>query len=876
MRETTRASATVEERPPVSVRWTEPLNAYVPFAPEFLLKPLDRCFEEQARRHAARPALKDHDRVFPYDALNRAANRVAHCLLAQRSDATAPVAIFAENGACAVIAVLASLKSGRPYVRLDPASPRERIVCTLQDAQASAVLASGRHIVQAREFAGPALPVIDVDDPGSGLAEEDPRLDLRPDTIAAIVYTSGSTGQPKGVMFTHNSMMRPIAQATADFHLCAADRVGLIVPYGLSVAVPHIFGALLNGGLLLPFDVRAEGFTHLAAWLRQEEVTVLHWVATAFRTFARTLQAGEIFPSVRLLSLGGETVLRRDVDLYKRHFPKDCLLRLGMGCTEACATIARVLVDQTTEIAGDVMPVGYAVEGAEILLLDEEGGKVSPGCVGEIAIKSAHLSPGYWRRPDLTLRAFQPASEDGARLYRTGDLGRIAADGCVWHLGRKDLQVKVQGHRIELSEVEAALLRLPGISEAVAVARDDATGNQRIVAYIVSRESPAPTAGRIRTALAAVLPGYMIPSSFVFLDAMPLTPNGKLDRAKLPSPSLDRPPLEGECRAPRTGVEARLAHIWEDILSVRPIGVTDNFFDLGGNSLAIASLCAAVEEKFGFTLPPVELFKTPTVEGLAGLLDDAPVATRETSLLAFRQTGAHPPLFCLDTLNAGSFVHLARHLGPSQPCYGLQPFGFDGKRVTVESLAEYYVRRVRAVQPGGPYYLCGMCGGGVVAYEMAQQLLVVGERVAWLALFDAYTPARSALPLALQRMIRRWKERGERRAQRSTDGTRSRMLTTRHLLLLRRYEHRNRRVMSRAMVLYRPQPYPGRLHLFLAEQRRAREGRDSRLVWDELARGGAETFAVPGVHEKMLVEPHVAILADHVRRCLQEARHEAR
>jgi thioesterase domain-containing protein/acyl carrier protein len=415
---------------------------------------------------------------------------------------------------------------------------------------------------------------------------------------------------------------------------------------------------------------------------------------------------------------------------------------------------------------------------------------------------------------------------------------------------------------------------LPGVGEAVAVARDDATGSPRIVAYVVARESPAPTAGRIRAALAAALPGYMIPSSFVFLDALPLAPSGKLDRSMLPSPGRYRPRLDSECRAPRTRTEARLARIWEEILEVRPVGIMDNFFELGGDSLAMVTLFAAVEEEFGHMLPPTDLLKAPTVEGLASLLEEAPVGAKEASLLALRTTGARPPLFCVDTRNAGIFAHLARHLGSGQPCYGLQPFGYDGKTLTLESLAEYYVSRVRAIQPEGPYYLCGLCSGGTAAYEMAQQLLAAGQRVAWLALFDSFIPRRSVLPVGLRRMIWRWKEHGERRDQRRAHGSRSTAPMNRRSLRLKRYVHENRKAMSRAVLLYRPKPYPGRFHLFLAEQSPFTEARGSRLAWRDLAPGGAETVTVPGIHHEMLYEPQVAVLASHVRRCLEAARLE--
>jgi thioesterase domain-containing protein/acyl carrier protein len=573
-----------------------------------------------------------------------------------------------------------------------------------------------------------------------------------------------------------------------------------------------------------------------------------------------------------MVNLCGETVRAEDVRLFKARFADHCLLGVSFGSTEAAGAATRILMDKLAEPGDGPVPSGYAVDGIEILIVDENGRRLGPGKVGEIVLRGHYLSPGYWRQPELTRAAFMADPDgSGARMYHTGDLGSLASDGCLTHWGRKDFQVKVRGHRVELSEVEAALLRSPGIREAVAIAADGASGSRRIVAYVVPAESPVPTVSCIRTALAAALPGYMIPSSFVFLDALPLTPGGKVDRQRLPPSGHDRPQLDNECRAPRTGTQARLARIWEKILDVRPVGITDNFFELGGDSLAIATVCAAIEGEFGRTFPPTDLLKAPTVQGLAGLLEEAPVGAEEASVLAFRTTGIRPPLFCVDMGNAGIFAHLARRLGPDQPCYGLHSFGYSERVITIESLAAYFVRRARAIQPEGPYYLCGMCGGAVAAYEMAQQLLAAGQSVAWLALFDAFIPRRSVLPRALQRTIRRWQGHSDRLAQRRADESRSTALVDRQLSLLKRYEHENRKVTGRAMALYRPKPYPGRLHLFLAEKT-ITEARGSRLAWADLARDGAETLTVPGMHQKMLLEPDVAVLTSHVRRCLEEAR----
>ena len=486
-------------------------------------------------------------------------------------------------------------------------------------------------------------------------------------------------------------------------------------------------------------------------------------------------------------------------------------------------------------------------------------------------------------------------------MYNTGDLGSLASDGCLTHLGRKDFQVKIRGQRVELPEVEAALLRSPGIREAVAVAADDTSGSNRIVAYVVPRESPAPTVSRIRAALATALPGYMIPSSFVFLDALPLAPSGKVDRLALPAPMTARPLLDNVCIAPRNAVEERLTRIWENVLGVEPIGVQDNFFELGGHSLSAARLFAEIEEVFGKRLQLPLLLQAPTIEQLAGSLEQDVRDEQGVFLLGIQTKGSRPPLFCVETINAGIFVHLARHLGPEQPCYGLHPFGLARSRkprVEIKPLASRYLEEVRKVQPEGPYFLCGMCTGGVLAFEMAQQLKARGDDVAFLALLDTFSPpprwlnyvtlcpgwgfiarqfersarhVRNLSQLAFDGRVAYVRQLAARRAAR-VEAERGH---NKYLQQLTTYSGTLLQAAGRAGRCYRPKPYRGRLILFLANGTTLRLRHGSRLAWRELATDGAEVHTVPGVHEHILSEPNVRVLARYFKAHLEEAQASA-
>jgi acyl carrier protein len=285
--------------------------------------------------------------------------------------------------------------------------------------------------------------------------------------------------------------------------------------------------------------------------------------------------------------------------------------------------MARYFLDEETPISGHVLPVGYPAEDKEILLLDEDGAELGDDAVGEIAVRSRYLAPGYWRRPDLTAAVFRPDPAGGPeRIYRTGDLGRRLPDGCLLHLGRKDFQVKIRGFRVEGAEVEGALLSLPQVREAVVVAREDRPGERRLVAYLVPTARPAPTVSVLRKALADALPDYMVPTAFVVLDAVPKTPGGKVDRRALPAPGRARPDLDQPLVAPRTPVEAALCALWRDVLGLDEVGIHDNFLDLGGHSLAVSQIVARVSETLHVDLPLRTVFETPTVAALAAAIAD--------------------------------------------------------------------------------------------------------------------------------------------------------------------------------------------------------------------------------------------------------------
>jgi len=877
-----------------------PTKTFIRFEKTEIEQSIPNRFEHQVTEHPGRTAVKTRRHALTYAQLNESANRIARKMVERRGEASEPVALLLEQGAPLVASILGALKANKFYVPLDPAYPHIRIRHMLEDSQAALIATDSSNLSLAKELAGASCQVLSVEELSSQIPTENLRLPIRPDALAYIFYTSGSTGQPKGVVDTHRNVLHNIQRYTNNLSVSADDRLTLLQSCSFSGSVSSLFCALLNGACSFPFDLRVETPDELAAYLLQEEITIYHSVPAIFRSF---LREDRMFPNVRVVRLEGDQAARIDVELFRKHFGPECMLVNGLGATET-GIIRQYFMSQETPLPKDRVPIGYPIEGMEILLLDEEERQVPAGSAGEIAVRSDYLSPGYWRKPELTQAAFLPDPQGGnKRIYRTGDLGRMCADGCLEHLGRKDFRVKVRGHTVEVAEVEMALLSHPAIKEAVVVAKEDRRGEQRLVAYLVAAGKPAPTVSALRRRVAESLPQHMIPSFFVFLDVLPLTPNNKVDRKALPAPDKSHPSLDTTFVAPRDPLERQMTNLWEEVLEVRPIGVQDNFFDLGGDSLLAAQLFALIEKNLGTRLPLSKLFEAQTVEQLAALLRSHPTAP-QASLVAIQAGGSRPPLFAVHGHRGEVLFYreLSVRLGPEQPFFGLQAQGLEGALAscTIEAMAASYLSEIRSVQPTGPYYLVGYCFGGLVAFEMAQLLHTQGEHVALVALFDTYFPGqravfplshkvarawlRIATPLAELRSLKTLKQihnylriKASRLRQIVRDTLRK--MRVRALRLLWPFD--SHRALSRppllrdpseinmhAARLYRPKPYAGQIVLFSSRDTPIGISTDPRLGWREVAAGGAQIETVPGHVGSMLKEPHVKALAERLRQHL--------
>lgn len=589
----------------------------ISYDPAAVEQSVPACFEAAAARYPDRPAVQRQDQVFTYDALNRAANRLAHAILAERGPCPEPVTILLEQSPAAIIAILGILKAGKIYVPLDRSHPPARQAIILDDSQATLLVTNRRNLAAAEALAGARLPRLALDALSPILPETNPAVAIAPDPLLNIMYTSGSTGRPKGAIQTHRNLLHAVFASFEYSPRSCEDRFLLLTSYSFGASAFSIFTTLLSGGTLVIYSLREDGIDRLADCFTREAITHVHAVPTVFRHLLATLAPDQRFPAMRHVALGGDPVYRRDVELFWQHFPQTCVLRNGFGTTENYLA-TRLLLYDNSPVTSSIIPVGYPVRENRILILGPTGEQLGPGEVGEIAFQSSFLSPGYWNQSELTKLVYRPDRAGGnARLYLTGDLGRLRPDGCLEHLGRKDSQAKIRGHRVEPGEVEAALLECPGVQEAVVVGVEQQPGDLSLVAYLVPSVQPPPTTGDLLAALAARLPDTMIPSAFVVLDRLPMLPFGKVDVSALPAPDRSRPPLATSFVPPGTPMEQALARIWSEILGREPIGIHDNFFELGGHSLAAAQLAGRVRQELQVDLAVRTVFEAPTVAALA-------------------------------------------------------------------------------------------------------------------------------------------------------------------------------------------------------------------------------------------------------------------
>lgn len=859
---------TSEERDLQLLRWNDTARSY----PATLAH---EQFAAQAKKSPNGIAVKCGEQQLTYAELERRANQLGRHLRVLGVGPEVRVAICMERSVEMIVGMLAVLKAGGAYVPLDPAYPRERLEYMMADCDARVVLTQSR-LSAALPVA--SRPVIFLD---SDWSADEQSSELEPvataEDLAYVIYTSGSTGGPKGVEVTHRNLAQS-NHARLDYYRVPLSAYLLLSSFAFDSSVAVIFHALTTGATLvlpsLEFNYQS---TQIADIVKRNQVSHLLLIPALYAELLENAAAADL-DSLRTVIVAGETCSRQLVETHYALLGNTSLYN-EYGPSEATVW-ASVFACEPNSGATSV-PIGRPIPNARLYVLDRNRQPVPIGVAGELYIGGAGVARGYLERPQVSAERFMPdpfVEDAAARMYRTGDLARYLSDGNLEFLGRIDQQVKIRGLRIELGEIEANLAEHPDVREA-AIISDLDNSDTRLIAYVIARQEYATSAAELRSFLKARLPGYMVPSTFLFVSSLLRTPNGKLDREALPIPIAEENERAAPV-APRDEAEQKLAGIWREVFEKDIPSVTQDFFELGGHSLLAANLLDRIEKEFGQPLSLAFVFEAPTIELMAEVLRRPQEALRSRAIIPIQAKGSRVPLFWIR--GGPRFRLLAQRLGPDQPFLGLDLPFWEATKLRapyrLEDIAAYLVRAMREVQPHGPYAIAGLCVNAVVAYEVAQQLMEQGEEVALLAMLDAHNQAFYKNPLTDGRYSGRIKyhitnlfqsEGKERPAYLAGLMDEARRKIERTVWQLSSDSGKNANgkphntdfVVHPAFHRYEPRPYAGKIVLLQSSDWPTGPYFDFQLGWRDLVRG-IEFYRIPGNHPGMFIEPNVNRVAE--------------
>jgi amino acid adenylation domain-containing protein len=864
--------------------------------------------EAQVERTPDAIAVACGEQKLTYRELNERANQLAEELRKFGAGPDQLVGLFVERSIDMVMALLAIVKAGAAYLPLDPVFPPERLGYMLEDSGVRVLVTQQSLGRELPAFAGEMLLLEDrrwQENPRDNLA-----VTVGPEHLAYLIYTSGSTGKPKGVQVPRGALTNLLWSMRDWLQLSGRDRLLALTTISFDLAGPDMWLPLLVGAqtVVASREEAADGIA-LRSLLERHGITFMQATPMTWRLLFDAGWRGK--PDLQAVC-GGEAM---PPEVAAQLAPAVKKLWNLYGPTETTIWSTKYLVEDGQA----PILIGRPLANTRCYILDRQGQPVPLGATGELHIGGDGLTRGYLNRPELTAEKFlpDPFRGDGSRMYRTGDLARYRADGNMECLGRIDHQVKLRGYRIEPGEIEVALKEQPEIKQAVVIAREDKPGDKLLVAYLVSTNSTNLAASELRMRLKRQLPDYMVPKAYVFLDQLPISPNGKIDRSALPVPAEPRAVPVDTYIAPRNQLEVTLARIWAETLGVQRVGIRDDFFDTGGDSLDAVRLILKILAAFPACQPSLAvLLKAPTVEQFARTLRSGQADW--SCLVAVREGNERPPFFCVHGAggNVLSMRDLAMALPPSLPFYCLQARGLDGQTTpfsSVEETAECYIDQIRTVQPRGPYYLGGGCYGGLVAFEMARRLRSAGETVSVVALMDTWNFAYGRFiskpklfyfnsRFFLRRTFHHVKTLGQVKPRDWTAYVSSRVKTFLQLaksvariaeggdetqfpvsLVDAKFQEleghgelgqvleRVRNASHVAALNFIPKPYDGHLLVFGARTRVDDPYRDEALGWRPVALGGVTAYVVDGDHLSIFRNPAVGAIAEKLDRALRKA-----
>src|SRR5579872_119844 len=875
---------TATERNKILVEWN---RTAVNFSTDPCIHDL---FRAQAEKNPAVIAVEQGAAQITYGELNQHADALAGNLRQLGVKAESRVGVYLQPSPEMLIAILGILKAGGAYVPLDPAYPGKRLGATVEDARLRVVVTNPASRSAVPDWPGVEIVTLDASSPVNNATDLRTTSPTPPDNLAYLIYTSGSTGDPRGVEITHRSLVNSTL-ARIHYYRATDSRFLLLSSFAFDSSVAGIFGTLCNGGtLVLPPRTLPESLPHVAQLIAAHRITDLLCVPSLYRLILEQATRGEL-KSLRRAIVAGESC---PPELLERHYkllPGTALYN-EYGPTEA--TVWATVHKCEAHPKRPTVSIGKPIANTQAYVLDRDLHPVPAGVQGELCIAGAGVARGYWNRLNLTAAKFVPNPFGEGKLYRTGDLARHLSDGSLELLGRLDAQIKIRGFRIEFDEIASHIAGFPGVLQAAASVFEPRSGQPEIVVYVVSEAGrDAVRFKELRRYLKDRLPEYMLPSSMIALDALPLLPNGKLDRAALPAP--ERPLAAGD--KPVTPIEERLVSIFEKVLDKHPVGTNLSFFELGGHSLLLAKLLLLIEESFSVHLSWAEVFRFPTVRELATLLTGQSGELGRSAIIPIQPAGNKLPLFWVR--GGPLFLGLSRGLGMDQPLLGLDLPPADAVHLPVpyrlEDIAAALINKMRSVQPVGPYNIAGLCVNGVIAFEMARQLQEAGHEVGVLALFDAQNPEyyhnfgdESAPRATLHKIIFHLKKLLAASPSTLPGLVRDRLSRAGQRLNVfrwRLYHHFAVRVQERSLrnldiiihpssYDYRPKPLEGKVLFFQSSDWPKGDYWDFYASWKGVIKN-LHVRRVQGGHESMFAEANVTPIIEELLRGLEDVNHVA-
>lgn len=696
---------------------------FVEFKREAILQGIHERIEDQVRLYPGRIALKARNIAYTYAETNGLANAIAAEILSASGKRLAQAAILQPNTPEIIISILASLKAHKAYVPLDPNFPKDRLKIMIEDADPVVLVTDDQHLCLAEELAVKQVRIVNVSRIEHHGDAPDPHVPCDPLDRAYILYTSGSTGRPKGIAFLHRNLLHTTMCLINNLFFSPSDRVTWLHSASFAASVVDIYCCLMTGGALYPWDVKTQAFTGLADWLAREKVTTFQWIPSAFRQFLRTVPDDFVFENIRIVVMASESLTMREVGLFRRHFPVGSHLVNQVGTSESY-NYRLYPIDHHLPIESANAPGGYAVsDDRKVVILDEEHHPLPLGSVGEIGVQSEYMSGGYWRDEALTASKFIRIDPYGAPVYLTGDLGRLEADGCLIHLGRKDFQVKIRGYRVELAEVDHVLAAAPGIADAAAWVVKNRLNEDQLVGYVVLEYPGRFDQQAVERYLDSRLPDYMVPRHYVVLDRLPSLPTGKMDRNGLPNPFYPAKPRTASPALTAAPLRQEVVSFFEELLQAKDVLLDTNFMEAGGDSLLIAVLLQRIYQRFGVEIPVDDFLESPIPDHLAGLIGMA--LENGGGLPAFRKPAPAPRHAATPSASAKQIQPLcAAKLGVAQPAAPREAIRAEQTSLAQRDLIiisagklgrEVFTWAAQAIAAGAPYRIKGFLDNRVNA-----------------------------------------------------------------------------------------------------------------------------------------------------------------